>query len=71
VLQIFWQIRQVDKTSGSSNGCTGDDILKLPHIARPGVLLDAYEWVLFLTAHSERHLKQIQEVKSDPNFPKA
>jgi len=36
-----------------------------------GVKLDAYEWVLFLTAHSERHLKQIQEVKSDPNFPKA
>jgi hypothetical protein len=36
-----------------------------------GVKLDGYEWVLFLTAHSERHLKQIQEVKSDPNFPKA
>jgi hypothetical protein len=33
--------------------------------------LDAYEWVLFLTTHSERHLKQIQEVTSDPNFPKA
>jgi DinB superfamily len=36
-----------------------------------GMKLDAYEWVIFLTAHSERHLKQIQEVKSDPNFPKA
>lgn len=36
-----------------------------------GMKLDAYEWVLFLTAHSERHLKQIQEVKADPNFPKA
>jgi DinB superfamily len=36
-----------------------------------GMKLDAYEWVLFLAAHSERHLKQIQEVKSDPNFPKA
>ena len=35
-----------------------------------GMKLDAYEWVLFLTAHSERHLKQIQEVKVDPNFPK-
>ncbi len=35
-----------------------------------GVKLDAYEWVLFLTAHSERHLKQILEVKADPNFPK-
>ena len=36
-----------------------------------GMKLDAYEWVLFLTAHSERHFKQMQEVKSDPNFPKA
>jgi hypothetical protein len=36
-----------------------------------GMKLDAYEWVLFLTAHSERHLKQIVEVKADPNFPKA
>jgi hypothetical protein len=36
-----------------------------------GMKLDAYEWVLFLTAHSERHLKQIQEVTADPNFPKA
>jgi hypothetical protein len=35
-----------------------------------GVKLDAYEWILFITAHSERHTKQIQEVKADPNFPK-
>jgi hypothetical protein len=35
-----------------------------------GKKLDAYEWVLFLTAHSERHTKQILEVKADPNFPK-
>jgi hypothetical protein len=36
-----------------------------------GMKLDAYEWILFLTAHSERHLKQIQEVRADANFPKA
>jgi hypothetical protein len=35
-----------------------------------GKPLDGYEWVLFLAAHSERHTKQIQEVKADPNFPK-
>jgi hypothetical protein len=35
-----------------------------------GKKLDAYEWVLFLAAHSERHTKQIEEVKADPNFPK-
>jgi hypothetical protein len=36
-----------------------------------GMKLDCYEWILFLTAHSERHLKQILEVKADPGFPKA
>ena len=35
-----------------------------------GKKLDAYEWVLFTAAHSERHTKQIEEVKADPNFPK-
>jgi hypothetical protein len=32
--------------------------------------LDAYEFVLLIAAHSERHTKQILEVKADPNFPK-
>jgi DinB superfamily len=32
--------------------------------------MDAYEWILFISAHSERHTKQILEVKADPNFPK-
>ena len=31
--------------------------------------LDGYEWVLLIAAHSERHTKQILEVKADPNFP--
>jgi hypothetical protein len=31
---------------------------------------DAYEWVLLIAAHSERHTKQIEEVKTDPNYPK-
>ena len=35
-----------------------------------GKQLDAYEWILFAGAHSERHTKQIEEVKADPNFPK-
>jgi hypothetical protein len=33
--------------------------------------MDGYEFVLFIAAHSERHLKQINEVKADPNFPKS
>lgn len=33
--------------------------------------LDAYEFILLVAAHSERHTKQIQEVKADPKFPKS
>jgi len=32
--------------------------------------LDGYEFVLLIAAHSERHTKQINEVKADPNFPR-
>jgi hypothetical protein len=35
-----------------------------------GVKLDGYEFVLLIAAHSERHTKQILEVKADPNYPK-
>lgn len=35
-----------------------------------GKKLDPYQWVLFISAHCERHTKQINEVKADPNFPK-
>jgi hypothetical protein len=32
--------------------------------------LDGYQFVLLIAAHSERHTKQINEVKADLNFPK-
>ena len=35
-----------------------------------GKKLDGYQWVLFIGAHSERHTKQLNEVKADPGFPK-
>jgi len=35
-----------------------------------GKKLDGYQWVLFIAAHSDRHTKQLNEVKADPNFPK-
>jgi hypothetical protein len=31
---------------------------------------DAYEFVLLIAAHSERHTNQIKEVKADPSYPK-
>jgi hypothetical protein len=36
-----------------------------------GKKLDGYQWLLFIAAHSERHTKQILEVKADPGFPKS
>jgi hypothetical protein len=36
-----------------------------------GKKLDAYQWLLFISAHCERHTKQIDEVKADPAFPKS
>ena len=32
--------------------------------------LDAYQWILLISAHTQRHVKQIQEVKSLPGYPK-
>ncbi|MBO9571216.1 MAG: DinB family protein [Chitinophagaceae bacterium] len=31
---------------------------------------DAYQMILFIGAHSQRHTKQIEEVMADPGFPK-
>lgn len=31
--------------------------------------MDGYQWVLALSAHTERHTRQILEVKADANFP--
>ena len=47
-----------------------EDRLRLhlfPHFALGP--LDGYQWLLFLAAHSERHLKQVEQVKTTPAFP--
>jgi uncharacterized damage-inducible protein DinB len=31
--------------------------------------LDCYQWLLFLGAHCERHVRQMEEVKADPRYP--
>jgi hypothetical protein len=33
--------------------------------------MDAYQWLLFNSAHNKRHTAQIMEVKADPNYPKS
>lgn len=65
-------ISQFDKTRERSIAyieTTNDDLRG--HLAENWVLgvLDAYQWLLFMTAHSERHIAQINEVKAHPNFP--
>ena len=32
--------------------------------------LDGYQWVLLVAGHSARHTAQIEEVKTDPKYPK-
>jgi hypothetical protein len=32
--------------------------------------LNAYQWILLISGHTERHVLQILEVKADPNYPK-
>ncbi|MFL6246069.1 MAG: DinB family protein [Thermoanaerobaculia bacterium] len=40
-------------------------------VKHPGFgMLDTYGWMLFLSAHSERHTLQIEEVKAHPDYPK-
>jgi hypothetical protein len=36
----------------------------------PVGMMDAYQLVLLISAHSNRHTQQIKEVMADPNFPK-
>lgn len=33
-------------------------------------LLDAYQWIIYMGAHTERHTNQILEVKASPGYPK-
>ena len=42
------------------------------HVADgPTGKMDGYEGILMIAAHTDRHVKQILEVKADPNFPKS
>ena len=55
-------IQFLQSTQGLRDHVSSDDPFQQP--------MDAYQWLLFIAAHSERHTKQIAEVKADPNFPK-
>jgi uncharacterized damage-inducible protein DinB len=48
---------------------TTQDDLRGHSGAHPVGLLDAYQWLLLISAHAERHTAQINEVKQHPDFP--
>lgn len=50
-------------------GTTKDD-LRARVADSPLGPLDGYQWLLFMAAHTERHLAQLKEVKADPRFPR-
>ncbi len=47
---------------------TTDEDLRGHLVERQGC--DAYQWLLLISTHSQRHILQIREVKADPAFPK-
>lgn len=32
--------------------------------------MDAYQWLVMISAHAQRHVLQIREIKADPQFPR-
>ena len=46
---------------------TGDD-LRGHLVERQGC--DAYQWLLLISSHAQRHILQVREVKAAPGFPK-
>ncbi len=48
---------------------TNDDLRNHVNPLPVGVF-DSYQMILFIGAHSNRHMQQMNEVKADPNFPK-
>jgi hypothetical protein len=49
---------------------TTKDDLRAHVMAGPGGELDGFQWMMYLSGHTRRHLAQIKEVMSSPNFPK-
>ena len=47
---------------------TTDEDLRSHFVAREQC--DAYQWLLLISTHAQRHILQIREIKADPKFPK-
>lgn len=44
--------------------------LRNRYVVFPWITLDSYQLILFMSGHTARHTAQIEEVKTDPNYPK-
>ena len=49
---------------------TTNDDMRAHSFGDYGEIIDCWQWMLEISTHSERHINQIREIKSDPNFPK-
>jgi hypothetical protein len=63
------QFRQTRDATINYVRTTNDD-LRAHSGKSPLGQVDCVQWLLYIGAHSERHLAQILEVKADPKFPK-
>lgn len=50
---------------------TTNDDLRNHYAQMPFGYIDTYQVLLMISAHTNRHTQQIEEVKADPNFPKS
>ncbi|RTE52085.1 DinB family protein [Arenibacter aquaticus] len=50
---------------------TTQDDLRNRYQQFPFGTIDSYQMVLFMSAHTERHIRQMEEIKEDPGFPKS
>lgn len=56
----------IDYTKGTDADLRNHIVTGMPFGA-----LDGYQFILFISAHSNRHMQQIIEVKANPDFPKS
>jgi hypothetical protein len=49
---------------------TTKDDLRAHMLSGPAGDLDGYQWMMYLSGHTRRHLAQMKEVMESPNFPK-
>jgi hypothetical protein len=47
---------------------TSSEDLRAHYVERQGS--DAYQWLLLISTHEQRHILQIRELKANPKFPK-